>query len=104
MTGASVKSTNRNGNGTTAVAPRNPRGRPKDAALQERRREQILEKATVVFAKHGYPNTDVQFVADPLGISKGTVYRYFPSKERLFLAAVKRGVERLKEHVDGSVA
>jgi AcrR family transcriptional regulator len=73
------------------------RGRPKDESLHERRREEILEKATAVFAKHGYPNTDVQFVADPLRISKGTVYRYFPSKEQLFLAAVERGVRRLDQ-------
>jgi AcrR family transcriptional regulator len=103
MTGESVKFTSGNGNGAPAAAARNPRGRPRDEALQERRREQILEKATEVFAQHGYPNTDVQFVADPLGISKGTVYRYFPSKERLFLAAVQRGVERLKQHVDRAV-
>jgi AcrR family transcriptional regulator len=80
-----------------------PRGRPPDEALQERRRAEILDQAAVVFAKHGYPNTDVQFIADPLDISKGTVYRYFPSKERLFLAAVERGVRQLKAHIDRAV-
>ena len=39
-------------------------GRPRDAALAERRREEILDTAAVVFARHGYPNTDVQYVAD----------------------------------------
>ena len=90
MTGASLKSRPR-------AKKCRPRGRPCDLGLRERRREQILEKATAVFARHGYPNTDVQFIADPLGVSKGTVYRYFPSKERLFLAAVERGVRRLDE-------
>src|SRR5436190_23677957 len=83
---------------------KNGRGRPRDEALQERRREQILEKATRVFAEHGYPNTDVQFIADPLGISKGTVYRYFPSKELLFLAVVERGVRNLSAHIDAVIA
>src|SRR3954469_239424 len=83
--------------GAAIVRGRRPRGRPRDAALQQRRREQILAEATAVFAEHGYPNTDVQFIADPLGVSKGTVYRYFPTKERLFLAAVERGVRRLDE-------
>src|SRR3954449_3484021 len=82
---------------------KNARGRPRDEALQERRREQILEKATAVFAKHGFPNTDVQFVADPLGISKGTVYRYFPSKEQLFLAAVERGVRNLDGWIQSAI-
>jgi len=79
------------------------RGRPRDEALHLRRCEQILDKATAVFAKHGYPNTDVQFVADPLGISKGTVYRYFPSKERLFLAAVERGVRELDRQIESAI-
>jgi len=83
---------------------RNGRGRPRDEALQERRREQILEKATRVFAEHGFPNTDVQFIADPLGISKGTVYRYFPSKELLFLAAVERGVRQFDETMERATA
>ena len=85
------------------LAGERPRGRPRDAALQQRRREQILAEATAVFAEHGYPGTDVQFIADPLGISKGTVYRYFPTKEELFLAAVERGVLRLKEHMERRV-
>lgn len=85
-------------------ARKNPRGRPRDEALQERRREQILDKATRVFAEHGYPNTDVQDIADPLGISKGTVYRYFPSKEQLFLAAVERGVRQLDETMERATA
>jgi AcrR family transcriptional regulator len=78
-------------------------GRPRDEALQQRRREEILDRAAVTFAEHGYPNTDVQWVADALGLSKGTIYRYFPSKSELFLAAVRRGVERLHEHISQSV-
>jgi len=77
-----------------------PRGRPRDGTLHERRREQILERASVVFAKVGYPNTDVQDIADPLGISKGTIYRYFPTKEQLFLATVERGVRQLDAAMD----
>src|SRR4051794_29220948 len=77
-------------------------GRPRDAALVERRREEILDTAAVVFARHGYPNTDVQFVADELGLAKGTIYRYFPSKQELFLAAVDRGVRLLWQTVDAA--
>lgn len=70
-------------------------GRPRDEALQERRREEILDQAIRVFARHGYQAADVQGVADAIGVSKGTIYHYFPSKEQLFLAAVRRGVQRL---------
>jgi AcrR family transcriptional regulator len=75
-------------------------GRPKDEALQGRRREEILERAARIFAEHGYPRTDVQWIAQAIGVSKGTVYRYFPTKQELFLAAVDRGVARLHEHIE----
>src|SRR4051794_23727412 len=83
----------------TANAKRHP-GRPRDDALQERRREEILDRAVTVFAEHGYANTDVQWIADALGLSKGTVYRYFTNKEELFFAAVRRGVKRMHDHME----
>ena len=78
-------------------------GRPRDEALAARRREEILGVATRVFAHHGYPSTDVQIVADALGVGKGTVYRYFPSKEDLFLAAVDRGMRLLHACIEERV-
>lgn len=85
------------------AAGRKTRGRPKDATLVALRRQQILDAAALVFAQHGYGNTDVQFVADTLQVGKGTVYRYFPSKEALFLAAVDRGMQRLTERFAAEV-
>jgi AcrR family transcriptional regulator len=80
----------------TTETARKP-GRPKDEALQSRRREEILDAAAGLFAERGYPNTDVDSVAEKLGVGKGTVYRYFPSKTELFLAAVSRGMTRLDD-------
>lgn len=85
---------------TTPVTTRRGVGRPRDAALQDRRREEILDQAATVFAEHGLAGTDVQWIADALRLSKGTIYHYFPSKRELFLAAVRRGVEQLRQHVD----
>jgi AcrR family transcriptional regulator len=79
-------------------------GRPPDEALQQRRREAILKQAAQLFAKHGFADTDVQWIADALSISKGTIYRYFPSKEKLFLAAVESGVARMRQHIDAARA
>jgi AcrR family transcriptional regulator len=76
------------------------RGRPRVEGLPERRREQILSEATRAFARLGYPGTDLQVVADGLGVGKGTVYRYFPSKEALFLAAADRGMTLLRKRID----
>lgn len=79
-------------------------GRPKDESLPERRREEILSVAIGVFADYGYPKTDPQLIADEIGIGKGTIYRYFESKEALFLAAVDLGMERLAHFVESRVA
>jgi len=86
-------------NSTTKKGP----GRPKDVLLPERRTEEILDAAAKLFAEHGYRNTDMEYVAQALKIAKGTVYRYFSSKEELFLAAADRGMRRAGEFVDASI-
>jgi AcrR family transcriptional regulator len=80
------------------------RGRPRDEHLPERRREEILDVATRIFAERSYPGTDVQAVADAIGVGKGTIYRYFPTKQELFFAAVDRGLLRLRARLGESRA
>lgn len=80
-----------------------PRGRPKNPELIARRRDEILDSAAKVFAKRGYAGTDLQVVAESLGVGKGTIYRYFPSKEELFLAAVDRGMRWMRDSVDAAL-
>lgn len=84
-------------------APRKP-GRPKDPELETRRRTEILTVAARVFAQSGFAATDVQVIADRVGVGKGTVYRYFPSKDALFLAAVENGLVELSADMDAIVA
>jgi AcrR family transcriptional regulator len=78
------------------------RGRPRDAGLPARRRDQIIGVATRVFAERGYASTDLQVIADRLAVGKGTLYRYFPSKRELFLACVGAGMQRLGAAVDAA--
>jgi AcrR family transcriptional regulator len=85
------------------AAPRKP-GRPKDPELEARRRAQILDTAAKVFAGFGFAGTQVQVIADRLGVGNGTVYRYFPTKEALFLAAVERGLQELTAEMDRVLA
>lgn len=67
------------------------------------RREEILDAATKLFATHGFNDTDTQQLADEIGVGKGTLYRYFPSKRELFLAATDRGMRKLCQTIDASV-
>ncbi|MEP6571681.1 MAG: TetR/AcrR family transcriptional regulator [Gemmatimonadota bacterium] len=73
----------------------------------EARREEILEAALIVFGEHGYAGTPLEEVARRAGISKGTLYLYFDSKETLFretvrasiVTSVVAGEEMLRNHV-----
>jgi AcrR family transcriptional regulator len=80
-------------------ALKNPR-RPIDEALWANRTQQILDAAARLFAKHGYADADTQRLADELGVGKGTIYRYFPSKKALFLAAADRVMRQLRDQID----
>src|SRR5262252_4944421 len=86
-----------------AVAGKGP-GRPVDPGLRERRCAAILDAAARLFAKHGYSQTDTQVLADKLQVGKGTLYRYFPSKQELFLAAVDGVMRKARAQVDARIA
>lgn len=76
------------------------RGRPVDDELWGRRCAEILDAAAELFAEKGYSQADTQDLADRVGVGKGTLYRYFPSKRELFLAAVDRVMRRMNEHLE----
>jgi len=63
------------------------------------KRHAILEQAIRTFAELGFRGTDVQVIADRAGVGKGTVYRYFGSKEDLFWATTFEVMLRLDRHV-----
>jgi AcrR family transcriptional regulator len=82
------------------IEPRAGPGRPRDPELEARRKAQILEVAARVFAAHGFATTQVQTIATHVGVGNGTIYRYFPTKDQLFLAAVERGLQELTAEMD----
>lgn len=77
-------------------------GRPIDLELQERRRAEILDSAAKLFAEKGYAHADTQDLADGLELSKGTIFRYFPTKRELFAASIERALQKLGERVDAA--
>jgi len=50
----------------------------------------ILNKAKDLFAKYGIKKTTMDDVAEASGITKGTIYNYFKSKEELFSEIAKK--------------
>ena len=73
-------------------------------ARREQRQEEILDAAVELFARHGYSESDIQVLADTLGVGKGTIYRHFPSKQDLFLAAVDRVIRQLHQRLNERTA
>lgn len=69
-----------------------------------KRSETILDVAVKVFARRGFAATDVQEIADLAGVGKGTIYRHFENKERLFLAAAERGAQKMHAAIDAAAA
>ena len=47
------------------------------------RKKEIMDTARVLFYQNGYANTSVNLIIETIGISKGTFYHYFKSKEDL---------------------
>lgn len=58
--------------------------------LSDDRREQILDAASALIIRQGYDKTSMIDVAREVGISRGTVYLYFASKDQLFEALILR--------------
>jgi len=63
---------------------------------REERRARLLEAARAVVLRFGYRKAGLEDVAREAGVSRATVYNYFPNKEMLFRAIVAEELERLR--------
>ncbi len=59
-------------------------------ALSETRRNQILEAALRVWMRQGFHGSSVEELAREAGLAKGTLYLYFPTKDAILDAIVRR--------------
>lgn len=75
----------------------------RSAAHAEAMREQILEGGRRAFIAGGFRGASVPSIAAEAGVSVGLIYRYFPSKEELFLELCISGtpeeLAELAEHL-----
>jgi len=74
------------------------------ASTATRRRERILEAAARAFDRRGYLGVNLNDVVQELGLTKGALYHFFPTKERLAAEIVRRHYaawERLATRVVG---
>jgi AcrR family transcriptional regulator len=62
----------------------------------DERREQLVARATELFASHGYEELSMSRIAREAGISKALLYHYFPSKRQLFETALTAAADDLQ--------
>jgi AcrR family transcriptional regulator len=62
-------------------------------------REMILARAAELFAHRGYPATSMNQVAEACGLSKATLYHYYPDKYSLLVSIAEGHVTRLEDLV-----
>lgn len=66
----------------------------------DERKEKILEVGINEFASKGYENANINIIAKNSGISIGLMYKYFSTKEDLFITCIQRGMSILDDAVD----
>lgn len=70
----------------TLAGDRGPKFRRRASA----RPDEVLDAALALFRERGFAATRVEDIGKRAGISKGAVYLYFPSKEAIIEALVRR--------------
>jgi len=72
-----------------------PETRTRTLSTAEERRESLVEAALPVFARRGFHAASTVEIAEAAGISQAYVFRLFPTKVDLFVAAAAEGSRRM---------
>jgi AcrR family transcriptional regulator len=72
-------------------------------ASQRARRDRIVETAVELLGTDDYEKIHMRLVADRAGVALGTLYRYFPSKERLFATALIRWAQTFQQSYERTI-
>ena len=86
---------------------RKPLTKPRKNASQERSRatvDALIEATARILVKEGFDKASTNHIAETAGVSVGSLYQYFPSKEALVAAVMERHSRELMETVRGAVA
>ena len=70
----------------------------------EARRDEILSAAECLFSKHGFFKTSMAEIAGAAQFAMGTLYRFFESKEDIYISLVEAKVEELMSLLEERVS
>jgi len=83
------------------------RTNPRKMAIQKRSRatvDALLEATARILVREGYDKASTNHVAEVAGVSVGSLYQYFPSKEALVAALIDRHNQEVMQSVQGELA
>lgn len=76
---------------------------PKFRRRAEARPDEVLDAALELFIENGFAATRVEDIAKRAGLSKGSVYLYFPSKEAVLEGLVRRAILPIADSALGAL-
>jgi len=86
---------------------RKPVTRPRKIATQERSRttvDNLIEATARILVRDGFDKASTNRIAEVAGVSIGSLYQYFPSKEALVAAVIERHQQEIMQTVRGELA
>lgn len=84
-----------------------PVTKPRKIAVQERSRATVgslIEATARILVKEGFDKASTNRVAEVAGVSIGSLYQYFPSKEALVAAVIERHQQQIMQMVRSELA
>src|ERR1700759_2137679 len=86
---------------------RRPLTNPRKQASQERSRatvDALVEATARILVREGFDKASTNRIAEAAGVSVGSLYQYFPSKEALVAAVIDRHSQEIMRTVRGELA
>lgn len=85
---------------------RKPATKPRKHASQERSRatvDALVEATARILVKEGFDKASTNRIAEAAGVSVGSLYQYFPTKEALVVAVIERHHREIMQLVRGAL-
>ncbi|MEV6697462.1 TetR/AcrR family transcriptional regulator [Streptomyces sp. NPDC051453] len=90
--------------GGQAAHPPSPTATGSDQVVTASRREQLLTAAVRLFDERGFQSVSTEDIGEEAGVSGPSIYKHFPSKTDILVAAVTRAGERRQLGTDRAMA
>jgi AcrR family transcriptional regulator len=93
--------------GDTEKMASRPPTNPRKVASQERSRatvDALVEATARILVKEGFDKASTNRIAELAGVSVGSLYQYFPSKEALVAAVAARHQQAIRQTVQAELA